>query len=476
MRPPWPEGCARVARALAGLGLACALLFALLWPGLAALAAPSPGAAASPGAASPIASASPAAAGTPSALLLDLAGPINPVTARYVTHGLAEAERRGARVLVLQLDTPGGLDGAMRDIVRAILASQVPVVVYVGPAGARAASAGMFIALAAHVAAMAPNTTIGAAHPVGGGGEEIKGPMADKVTNDAAAYARTLAAQRGRNARWAEEAVRKSVSLAADEALKRGVIDRVAPTLPDLLARIDGMRVMTATGPRTLATRHLALVPLPMSRLEGLLLALSNPAIALLLLNIGLLGIIFELQNPGGTVPGVVGVICLLLGFYALGMLPVNGVGVALLLFGLALLVGELFVPSFGVLTVGGVASLVLGSLMLFQPGAEGLAPPTWLILAIVLPFAGLITGAVGMGLRAQRRRVAAGAEDLIGRQGTVREALAPAGLVFVDGELWHATTGGPAPIAAGERVVVEALEGLTLRVRRPEGEALREP
>lgn len=435
-------------RAAAWLVAALAVLVAGVWPALAALAAAAP----LPG---------------PTALVLDLVGPINPVTARYVEHGLAEAARRGAHVVVLRIDTPGGLDEAMRAIVQDVLASPVPVVAYVAPAGARSASAGMFVVLAAHVAAMAPNTTIGAAHPVGGGGEEIKGPMADKVTNDAAAFARALAAQRGRDAAWVEAAVRKSASLAAEEARKRRVVDVVAADLPALLAALDGRRVATAAGPRTLGTRGLALEVLPMSRLEALLLALSHPAIALLLLNVGVLGVVFELQNPGAVVPGVVGVICLLLGFYALGMLPVNGVGVALLLFGMALLVAELFVPSYGVLSVGGVAALVLGALVLFQPDATGYAPPAWLILAITLPFAGLVVAAVAMGLRAQRRRVAAGAEDLVGRQAEVRVALAPAGVVFVEGELWRAEA-PEGPVPAGERVVVDAVDGLTLRVHKP--------
>lgn len=477
MRRPGPERGLRLAARQLAFQLAAwvGILVAGLWPCLAALAAspaPAPSAAAITTAAASTTTTATATArasttASATALVLDLVGPINPVTARYVAHGLAEAERRRARVVVLRLDTPGGLDEAMRAIVRGILASPVPVVVYVAPSGARAASAGMFIALAAHVAAMAPNTTIGAAHPVGGGGEEIKGPMADKVTNDAAAYARALASQRGRNARWAEQAVRQSVSLAAEEALARQVVDRVAPSLPDLLARIDGMKVTLAGGPHTLATRGLSLEALPMSRLEGLLLAISHPAIALLLLNIGILGVVFELQSPGGFVSGVVGVICLLLGFYALGMLPVNGVGVALLFFGMALLVAELFVPSYGVLSVGGVAALVLGALMLFQPDAAGYAPPIWLVLAISLPSAALVVAAVAMGLRAQRHRVEAGAEELIGRQAEVREALTPQGVVFLEGELWRATVAEGEAIPVGERVVVDALEGLTLRVHK---------
>lgn len=416
--------------------------------------------------AAPAVGAGPAARGE--VLVLDLAGPVNPVSARYVASGIAEAARRDARLVVLRLDTPGGLDGAMRDMVRAILASPVPVAVHVAPAGARAASAGMFLVLAAHVAAMAPNTTIGAAHPVGGGGEAIEGPMGDKVTNDAAAYARALAAQRGRDAAWAEQAVRRSVSLAADEAARRRVVDLVATDGPALLAAIDGRRVTTAAGPRVLATRGAPTVARPMSRVEAFLLAISSPAIALLLLNVGLLGVVFELQNPGAVVPGVVGVICLLLGAFALGMLPVNGVGVALLVFGLALLAAELFVPSYGVLAVGGVAAIGLGAMMLFRSDAGELALPVGAILGITLPFAALIMGAVALGLRAQRARVATGAEDLIGRRGVARGPLAPAGVVFVEGELWRATAPEGEAIAAGEPVEVAALDGLTLRVRRP--------
>jgi membrane-bound serine protease (ClpP class) len=407
------------------------------------------------------------AAARPTVTVLSIDGPINPVVAGYVERGLREAERDHASAVVLRLDTPGGLDSAMRDIIKAMLVSPVPVVVYVSPQGGRAASAGMFITVAAHVAAMAPDTAIGAAHPVGGAGEEIKGPMADKVTNDAVAYVRGLAAQRGRNVAWVEAAVRKSVSLPADEAVRQHVVELTAPSTEALLDRLDGRKVMVMGLPQVLHTRGAALHDYPMAAPERFLHAIANPALALILLNLGVLGIIFELQNPSGFVPGVIGVILLLLGLFALGMLPINWVGVALIFFGLLLLITELFLPSFGVLGVGGIISLVLGTMILFQSNVPGITPSLPLLMTIALSSGALLAFAMSMGLRAQRRRVATGREELIGREAVARSALAPAGMVFLEGELWSAESDGQAPIDAGDRVTIERVEGLRLVVRK---------
>lgn len=399
--------------------------------------------------------------------VLTVDGAINPVVAGYVARGIREAEARHDAAVVLRLDTPGGLDSAMRDIVKAMVVSTVPVVVYVSPQGGRAASAGMFITVAAHVAAMAPDTAIGAAHPVGGGGEEIKGPMADKVTNDAVAYVRGLAAQRGRNVAWVEQAVRHSVSLPADEAVKQHVVELVAPSTEALLTRLDGRSVKVLGTATTLHTKGAVLHDYPMAAPERFLHAISNPSLALILLNLGVLGIIFELQNPTGLVAGVAGVICLLLGLFALGMLPVNWVGVALVFFGLALFVAELFLPTYGVLGVGGIVAMVLGTMMMFQSTMPGLAPSWPLMITIALSMAVLLFAALSFGLRAQRRRVATGREELIGRTAVARSILAPAGMVFLEGELWNAESADADPIPVGDRVTVERVEGLKLVVRK---------
>lgn len=416
----------------------------------------------------PVRAASPApAADRGGVVVLTVKGPINPVVAGYVTRGLGAAGERGAVAALIELDTPGGLDSAMRDIIQAMIASRVPVVVYVAPQGARAASAGMFITVAAHVAAMAPDTAIGAAHPVGGGGEEIKGPMADKVTNDAVAYGRGLAERRGRNANWVEQAIRKSVSASANDALKQGVIDMVAPSRAVLLERLDGRRVNVDGQAIVLRTKAAATVPLPMSGVERFLYAVSNPGIALILMNLGILGIVFELQNPGAFLPGIVGVILLLLGLFSLGMLPVNGVGVALIVFGLLLFAAELFAPTFGLLALGGVVSLVLGSLLLFPSDVPGVTPPLALLLTISLSTGALVLLGTYYALRAQRRRVSVGREELAGQRGEVRQALAPHGLVFLEGELWSAIATDGQPIPEGAAVEVERVEGLKLFVKK---------
>lgn len=399
-----------------------------------------------------------------------LRGTINPAAASYVERALATAEESGAVLFVLQLDTPGGLDTSMRQIIQRILASPVPVAVYVAPPGARAASAGMYITISAHVAAMAPNTNIGSATPVamGQGGEQVMSDdMRNKAVNDAVAYARSLALSRERNADWVEQAVREAVNAPAEEALRLGVIDYVAPDLPSLLRAIDGKRVSTVRGPVDLYVADLPTRSIDMQPHEGLLHAITDPTIAYLLLSLGSLALIYELANPGAIVPGVVGGICLLLALYALGTLPVNLAGVLLIVFAMLLFVLELVTPSHGALTVGAIISFVLGSMLLYNTpeGATylAIAPQAIILVTIFLAlFFGVVLGTV---VKSHRRRAVTGREGLIGAHGEVREALDPDGMVFVQGELWSATSVGD-PIPVGTTVEVVGVEGLRLYVK----------
>ncbi len=399
-----------------------------------------------------------------------LRGTINPAAASYVERALATAEESGAVLFVLQLDTPGGLDTSMRQIIQRILASPVPVAVYVAPPGARAASAGMYITISAHVAAMAPNTNIGSATPVamGQGGEQVMSDdMRNKAVNDAVAYARSLALSRERNADWVEQAVREAVNAPAEEALRLGVIDYVAPDLPSLLRAIDGKRVSTVRGPVDLYVADLPTRSIDMQPHEGLLHAITDPTIAYLLLSLGSLALIYELANPGAIVPGVVGGICLLLALYALGTLPVNLAGVLLIVFAMLLFVLELITPSHGALTVGAIISFVLGSMLLYNTpeGATylAIAPQAIILVTVFLAlFFGVVLGTV---VKSHRRRAVTGREGLIGAHGEVREALDPDGMVFVQGELWSATSVGD-PIPVGTTVEVVGVEGLRLYVK----------
>jgi membrane-bound serine protease (ClpP class) len=395
-------------------------------------------------------------------------GVINPVAAEYVADAIEAATERRAEALILKLDTPGGLDSSMRTIVKAILSSEVPVIVYVAPTGARAASAGVFLTLAAHRAAMAPGTNIGAAHPVALGGGSMDDEMKQKVENDAAAYLKSLAERRGRNVQWAEDAVRKSVSATEQEALTLKLIDAVAADLPSLLAQLDGREVVTLAGARRLATKDAEVAEFPMSTRLRVLAALSDPNVAYILMLIGIYGLIFELSNPGAIFPGVVGGIALILAFYAFQTLPINYAG--LLLIGLALLffLAELTVPSYGLLTVGGIVALTLGSLMLIRGDLPGfglswsvIAPAvilTTLFFAVMLRYA----------WRSQRAIPATGIESLIGAAATAKTAIAPRGTVLVHGELWEATSGES--IAADAPVEITAVEGLTLVVKPVSG------
>ena len=403
--------------------------------------------------------------------VLEVRGLINPLVAQYVERNLS---RPDAALYVLVLDTPGGTDTSMRRIVQAILGAPVPVVVYVAPQGARAGSAGMFLLLAAHVAAMAPGTNVGAAHPVGAGGEEIEGTLGAKLTNDAATFARSLAETRGRNADWAEEAVRSSLSITAREAVSMGVADLVATDLDDLLQQLDGRRVTTAAGEVVLDLGFVPRERIPMTLPERLLHVLIDPNIAYLLMSIGMLAIVVELYHPGIGAPGMVGAICLILAFIAFENLPLNWGGIALIVLALVLFILDIKVSGY-VLSIGGAIAFVLGSLILFSPvGPRSPTMPVvrvspWLIGTMTAATAGLFLVALSAGVRAQRLPVLVGSHTVIGAKGVAVSALEPVGVVQVLGEQWTAVAEGGS-IAAGEAVEVVALEGNRLIVRRLQG------
>lgn len=392
-------------------------------------------------------------------------GIIGPAVARYLVRGLDHAKRSGAQALVVVIDTPGGLMKSMDDITKAMLGSPVPVVAYVYPSGARAASAGVFVTYAANVAAMAPATHLGAAHPVGlaAGGATDKTEMT-KLTNDAVAEIRGLAAQRGRNADWAERAVRESVSITADQALHLHVIDLIATSPRELLAKVDGWPVHTTSGMRRIATRDTRIVEIPMDATEQFLLLLSDPNIGFILMTIALYGVIFELSNPGSVFPGVVGGLALILAFVSFAVIAVNVAGLLFIGFAVILFIADIKVPSHGVLTAGGIASFVLGSLMLTEEHEPFLRISLTLIVTVAVVTAAFFLFAVGAGIRAQSRKVQTGGEALIGAVGVTRSELAPCGTVFLDGELWKAET-DDGVIPAGEPVHVVAVSGLTLSV-----------
>lgn len=394
-------------------------------------------------------------------------GVIDPAVASYLEKAIDYAEKNAAPLLI-KLDTPGGLDTSMRVIIKKMFASSVPVIVYVYPSGARAASAGCFITIAAHVAAMSPGTNIGAAHPVALGGEEsTPSAVSEKAVNDAAAYIRSLAEARGRNADWAEKAVRESVSITEKEALKLGVIDYVAQDVNELLEKIDGKTVEVANEGRfTLDTDGAEQIPFEMNFIDRLLHAIANPNIAYMLLIIGFYGLIYEFSNPGVGFAGIGGAICLILGFYALHALSANYAALALIVLGLILFVAEAFTPTFGVLAGGGLISFIIGSLMLFERSAvfPGLS------LTVVIPTA-LITLAlvfivVSAAVRAHRRKVETGKEGMIGLKGEARTNLNPEGQVFVRGEIWKAIS-EEGMIKKGEQIEVTGIEGLKLKVRK---------
>lgn len=422
----------------------------------------------------------------PPVFVLRIYGAIGPATAEHVAHSLRRAAREQAQLVVLQIDTPGGLDTAMRSIVKDILASAVPVVAFVSPQGARAASAGTYILYAAHVAAMAPATNLGAATPVaiglplpGAGGQPAGRPASAasasdaspdtstaKSVNDATAYIRALAQLRGRDVAWAEQAVRQSVSLPASDALSRKVIDLMAVDLNDLLRQLDGREIAlghSGAGSVTLATSHAAVVMLEPDWRGRLLAVISEPSLMLLLLMIGVYGLLFEFMNPGYVAPGVIGGLSLLLALWGLQMLPVNYAGLALILLGVAFFVAEAFVPSYGALGIGGVVAFAFGALLLIDSDVPGFGIPWPLIGASTLVSAAFVIGVASMAAKARRRPVVSGASRMIGASGEVIEFGGGQGWAMVEGERWQVRA--EQPLRTGQRVRVTRVDGLTLEV-----------
>jgi len=464
-------GCATFAITLRGVFLAAALALAVGLPAMALAAEP--------------------------VLVLKVQGALDPATADYLVRGIRKGAESGAPLVVIELDTPGGLDTSMRQVIQAILDSKVPVAVYVTPHGARAASAGTFILYAAHIAAMAPATTLGAATPVSlapgwpGSNAPSKGDeaakeaakaasqvksgsplsgdsMTTKQVHDAAAFIRGLAQLRSRNAAWAERAVREAVSLTASEALQQKVIDVVAADLPDLLAQVDGRTVRVQGGEQRLATRGAAHQVRAPDWRPQLLSVIAHPSVALMLMMVGIWGVFFEFAAPGHGVSGVTGTICLLLAAFALQLLPVNYAALALVLLGIALLVAELFTPTFGVLGVGGIAALVAGSILLFDTEMPGYGVPVPFVVGLALISAAIVLFGGGAALKARRQPVVSGHETLVGVTGEVLQS--PPGETWAEilGERWRVVSAQP--LAPGQRVRVMAVDGLTLQVRPETG------
>lgn len=396
-------------------------------------------------------------------------GAINPITDRYVQRLIDEGEQRGVAAVVFVMNTPGGLIDSTYRITGRFLASRVPVVVFVAPQGARAASAGTFITMAAHVAAMAPSTNIGAAHPVDSSGADIQGDLRLKAENDAVAHIVNIAKARGRNEQWAEDAVRKSVSIGADEATRLGVVDLIANDVPDLLAKIDGRKVTTAAGAVTLATRSAAVEDAGPNSFEGILHFIVDPQVAVLLFTIGTYGIIFELSNPSLLFPGIIGVIAVLLALFAFGALDANGAGIALMVFAMILFIAEIKLTSHGLLTAGGVIALLIGTIILFPPlrptfpGVRFTVEP--LVIATVVGVTALFFFLVArLALTAHHLPVVSGAEALVGAVGIAKTDVGPHGIARVAADEWTVVSEG-GPIPKGGLLRVKRVEGVRLIV-----------
>jgi len=396
-----------------------------------------------------------------SAMVIELEGTINPGTAQFVIKGLKRAEASKHKLVIIRLDTPGGLDTSMRSIVKAILNSSVPVVVYVAPRGARAASAGVMITVAAHIAAMAPQTNIGAAHPVSADGKEINKTMSKKVVNDMVAYVRSIAKDRGRNQDWVEKAIRESVSITADVAVKEKVVDLVARDIDDLLVLLDGREIALNKGKATLETKGLKLVYVTPGWRDRVLNTISNPNIAYILMMIGMAGLYFELSHPGAIFPGVIGAISLILAFFAFQTLPVNYAGLLLIALAIIFFIAEIKVSSYGLLSVAGLISLTLGSIMLFENVRVSLN----LMMPTIVMVGGFFVIIAFLAFRAYRGKPTSGMEGLIGQAGVVEEKIDPVGLIFAHGEYWKATSTEVAE--QGEKVRVIGSKGLELIVEK---------
>ena len=394
-------------------------------------------------------------------VIIELEGPINPGTAMYVTRGLENATKKGAGLALIRVDTPGGLASSMRTIVKAILNSPIPVVVWVGPAGSGAASAGVMVTVAAHIAAMAPGTNIGAAHPVTAGGKDIEKTMSDKVVNDMAAYARGIAEDKGRNGEWVEKAIRESVSITADEALKNNVIDLVAKDIDDLLQLLDGKEVNVTGGKITLKTAGMKKTYFRPSWRDKVLKTISDPNIAYILMMIGLAGLYFELSHPGAIFPGVIGAISLILAFFSFQTLPVNYAGLLLIVLAIIFFIAEIKVTSYGILSIGGLISMTIGSIMLFEDVGVSLK----LMMPTIILVGGFFVVVASLAFRAYRAKPKSGMDGLLGEVGVVKERIDPEGLIFVHGEYWRAIA--RERVEPGEKVEVESVDGLVLKVKK---------
>ena len=414
------------------------------------------------------------------AWLVDVEGAVGPATADHMIRGLEQTAESGAELVVLHLDTPGGLDSSMRLMIKAILASPIPVLAYVSPSGARAASAGTYLMYASHIAAMAPGTNLGAATPVQisspgfgrmpGGEEDEPAPtattaMEKKIINDAVAYIQSLAQLRGRNAEWAELAVREGVSLASEDALQQSVIDILADSVDDLLNQADGRTVELDGAQHTIASAGLAVYHHPVDLRSEFLAVITNPNVAYILMLLGIYGLIIEFYNPGIGLPGVLGAMCLLMALYAFQVLPVSYAGIGLILLGIALMTAEAFAPSFGVLGIGGLVAFVIGSVMLMDTELPAYRIAVPVIAAFALFSAALCSVALGLILKARRQATVSGVEHLLGERAVVERVTADGTWVRLDGELWHANC--DEPLAEEDEVIVDALDDLVVRVSK---------